>query len=183
VHGFATQLGGTVTLDSAPGRGTTVAIWLPRAAAAAPAPDDTAPAGATPTAALRVLAVDDDPGIRALVAEMLTDLGHSVTTAAGGPEAMAMLAAGAAVDLLLLDFAMSPMNGARIAEAALRRRPDLPILFMTGYADPSALGSWVERGYPVLRKPFGARDLALALRQVVETHARTGPSLPRTREG
>ncbi len=177
VYGFATQAGGTVTIDSAPGRGTTITLYLPRAApepGEPPAAPDTM-IGGTP---LRILLVDDDMDIRETAVEMLHDLGHTVTAAESGPAALALLREAAAFDVLLVDFAMPEMTGTQLAGQALALRPELPVLLMSGYVENDQRQSWTERGYRAVMKPFSAAELAAALLAV--TSARGSGVEPRS---
>jgi two-component system NtrC family sensor kinase len=171
VYGFAQQLGGTAGIKSTEGEGTTVTVWLPRAHAGSadielPRLPDAIPARTM----LRILLVDDDQAVRTLTMEMLTDLGHDVVAAENGPAALAQLSAKSSFDLLLVDFAMPAMNGAEVAAEARRIRPQLPVLFITGYADTSLLQSWTQLGCRTLNKPFTGNELDLAVRRTVEAH-------------
>lgn len=163
VHGFATQAGGTVRAQSTPGQGTTIRLFLPRAAAAPVAPaaaDDAAAARAAPR---RVLLVDDDPAVRELTAAMLRELGHVVTPAADAAAAARVLAGPAPPDLMICDFAMPGTNGGEVARAALAEHPGLTVLFITGFDGAEQLRPWADRGFPILHKPFGLADLAAAI--------------------
>ncbi|THD67086.1 response regulator, partial [Phenylobacterium sp.] len=166
VFGVAKQSGGGVKIDSTPGRGTSVRVFLPRAAMAV-LPTTVAPAAETmpPSADLSVLLVDDDSAVREVTAGILHDLGYSVVEAGSGGAALDVLDRQSKIDLLLVDFAMPGMNGAEVAREAHARRPDLPVLFVTGYADTDALASAGDDG--ILRKPFVEEDLAAKLRSVL----------------
>jgi signal transduction histidine kinase/ActR/RegA family two-component response regulator len=183
VYGFADQLGGTARIESAPGQGTTVTVWLPRSAPVAASSQESAAGVLAPAVPLNILLVDDDQAVRELTQEMLREMGHDVTLAENGPSGIALLATEAEFDLLLVDFAMPVMNGADVAAEAVKLRPGLPVLFVTGYADTGVLGSWTEAGYRTINKPFAAADLDLAIRQVAG--ARRPPAnvvaLPRRR--
>ncbi len=183
VYGFADQLGGTAKIESAPGNGTTVTIWLPRAQPAAASGDELAAAALAPVAPLRILLVDDDRAVRELTEEVLREMGHQVTLAENGASAVSLLASAAEFDLLLVDFAMPVMNGAEVAAEAVKLKPGLSVLFMTGYADTDVLGSWTQAGYRTINKPFGAADLDLAIRQTVGARRSSGNvvALPRRR--
>ena len=178
VYGFAIQAGGTVTVDSVPGKGTTVTLYLPRAV-----PEPGAPAAVAETITggrpLRILLVDDDTDMRETAREMLNELGHTVTAAESGPAALALLREAAAFDVLLADFAMPEMTGTQLAEHALALRPALPVLLMTGYVESDARQSWTELGYRTLMKPFSAAELAAAL----TSPARAGEVETRQRQG
>jgi signal transduction histidine kinase/CheY-like chemotaxis protein len=172
VYGFAQQLGGTVRIDSAIGHGTTVTIWLPRAEAVAVAePVGPVASEREPSAPVKILLVDDDQAVRSLTVEMLSDLGHTVASAENGVAALGMLSTTAEFDLLLSDFAMPVMNGAQLAAEAMKLRPQLPVLFMTGYADTTVLKSWTELGYRTLNKPFSSEELDVSIRETIRARA------------
>jgi CheY-like chemotaxis protein len=116
--------------------------------------------------------VDDDRDIRRMLVASLAALGYDVLEAEDGPTGLAVLEEGAP-DLMMVDFAMPGMNGAEVAKAARERRPDLPIVFASGYADTAAIEAVAGDDAPVLRKPFRIDDL-----QAVLTEALTGRSLP-----
>jgi PAS domain S-box-containing protein len=167
VYGIAKQFHGTVAIESAPGKGTAVHVYLPRAAPAAPA----APAAASHalTAGAKgplILLVDDDDVVRAMTADMLGDLGYRVLDADGAARALELLRSTPEIDVLLSDIAMPSVNGVELAEQARQLRADLPIQLMTGYADfaKHAAGTLA---YPVLRKPFDFTQLDAALKEVM----------------
>jgi PAS domain S-box-containing protein len=159
VHGLAQQSGGRLTLLSMPGQGTTAEIWLPVATldmASFPAPS---PAIAqTPETArpMVVMAVDDDALVRMNTVAMLEDLGHTVIEAQSGREALERFDAGS-VDLVITDHAMPQMSGVQLAAALHARRPDLPVVLATGYAE---LPDGDHSGLPRLAKPFTQAQLA-----------------------
>jgi CheY-like chemotaxis protein len=134
VYGFARQVGGTATIKSVPGQGTTVHLYL-RRAVAPPEMRQIAFVGILPVSSLRILVVDDDDIVRGLAKEMLEEMGHEVVDAASGRSARELLKEGYHCDLLLVDFAMPLMNGSECATEARKLHPDLSILFMTGYVD------------------------------------------------
>jgi len=167
VLGFAKQSGGGVRIDSWPGRGTSVRIYLPRAAVKAatnranPQPDLTAellPAN--------ILVVDDDDAVRDITAAMLRERGYTVSEAGSGGAALDLLERMPNIDLVLIDFAMPGMSGAELARRIQARRPAIPILFVTGFADRAALAGVGEAH--IIGKPFIGSELAekvaLALR-------------------
>ena len=123
---------------------------------------------------LRILLVDDDHAVRSLTGEMLVELGHDVTAAENGMAALERLATPAAFDLLLADFAMPVMNGAELAAAAIKLRPQLSVLFVTGYADVEVLSSWSGIGYGTLNKPFTTEELKAALQHVTRSRPDMG---------
>ncbi len=161
VYGVARQSGGGVVIESAIGRGTAVTVYLPRAVDRVPASD---PATGSPGSDGHgaILLVDDDAAVRAVTPTILEDLGYRVRDASGGAEALALLAAGEPVDLLLLDLAMPGMNGAEVARRAREIRPALPALFITGYADPAVLTGGVAQDR-LISKPFRIAELAAKL--------------------
>ena len=164
VYGFARQLGGTVTIDSTPGQGTTVSLYLPRTSAEAANAGPRTPDNAV---RLRILLVDDDAAVRASACEMLAELGHVVTEASGGEQALELLDR-QRFEVLMADFAMPGMNGTELAERTKRLLPDLPIIFMTGYVDQEALRGWIARGCSVVEKPFDLARLAAALQRATQ---------------
>ena len=168
VYGFAKQSGGGVSIDTAPGRGTTVRVYLPGAPAPEADGEDDAPGahrggapcgeGARAERAASILLVDDDNAVREVTASALRDLGYTVTEANGGAAALDILnRPGERIDLLVADFAMPGMNGVEVARGARTARPGLPVLFITGYADLSALaGTGEDR---IVQKPFREGEL------------------------
>ena len=161
VLGVAQQLGGGVRVHTLVGRGTTIGICLPRAASPASAePDDAVGHSPSPAARpARLLLVDDDPDVRAVTAAMLRQAGHEVLEASSGAATLEVLAQeGGRVELLVADFAMPEMNGVTLAGAAREIVRDLPVLFVTGYADTAALSRFAAPE-DVLQKPFGASEL------------------------
>jgi signal transduction histidine kinase len=165
VYGVAKQLGGTVTIDSTVGHGTCITVYLPCAAAAS-AEQPTVPvrpgaASRAPTAGARILLVDDDLDVREVAAATLKSLGYAVVQADGGRAALTLIDTGEAFDLLMTDLAMPHMRGADLAVEVRHRRPDLPVLVITGYGDPGTL-----HGYDaVLRKPFKGAELAAKIEE------------------
>jgi PAS domain S-box-containing protein len=164
VYGIARQLGGGVDIESRPGAGSTVRVYLPRARQAAPEP------GAEPAAnlvaaqpAARILVVDDDSYVRDFVASCLDSFGYDVVAAPDALAALDVIASGAPVDLLLVDFAMPEINGIELVRRAKQQRPWLNVLFMTGYAHTAALDQEMA-GIAVMRKPFKLNELAAAVR-------------------
>lgn len=172
LYGFVKQSGGTVTIDSALGRGTTVTLYLPRAKQAASAPQQHALAQ-SPGGAESILVVEDDPLLRSHVCTLLRGLGYSVTTAADGREAMTMIETDQPIDLLFTDIVMpGGVDGAALAAMALEARPGLKILFTSGYSDQRKLPT--ETGgapIPILRKPYRRVELATHIRSALGTGA------------
>ncbi len=170
VYGIARQAGGSVRLESLPGDGTTVRILLPRTddASSPPVASPGSAESRTLEAVVTVLVVDDDPNVREVLVETLDALGYRVFEAADGPSGLAVLQE-SVPDLLMLDFAMPGMNGAEVAREALARRPNLPIVFATGYADTAAIIEVAGPEALVLRKPFRVNELQAMLELALET--------------
>ncbi|MFN3614209.1 MAG: PAS domain-containing protein, partial [Rubrimonas sp.] len=166
VHGFALQSAGGAWIESVQGEGTAVTLALP-AASAAPQADmpgrpKVASGGET------VLMVEDDPMVREHVAAQLTSLGYRIVVARDGREALTLLTERPDVELLFTDIVMpGGMNGRSLAELARALRPDLPILFTTGFEATAAEGGAMQ-AVRVLRKPYLRHNLASALREALE---------------
>ena len=159
VYGLAKQSGGGVTIETAVGNGTTIKIFLPRAHAV---PVREIAQKSSPTVApppeTTVLVVDDDDAVRAVTSGILADLGYVVVEAGSGGAALDVFDRRPDIQAVVLDFAMPGMNGGDVARELTSRRPGLPILFATGYADADALASTADDR--IIRKPFDQGDLA-----------------------
>ena len=165
VHGFTAQSGGAMRMRSQPGQGTSVTIWLPRAKEGSKAADaELPPTQPNEARSLRVLLVDDDILVSMGAADMLLDLGHSVTEAQSGPHALKLLETDAPFDIVVTDYAMPGMNGFELAQRIKKRNPKLPIVLATGYAELPADRS-IE--FVHLSKPYTSMDLAGALEKAV----------------
>ena len=166
VHGLAAQLGGVFSLKSAPGKGTSACLYLPLAGPDTRGIRQTSTASTPlPMLPLSILLVDDEDVVRSATMAMLRDLGHSVTEASGGSDALERLSTGLQPDVLITDFKMPRMSGAELADHVRRKWPALPLLIVTGY-----IGDDKEvKGIPVLAKPFRQADLAAAVIDVVRT--------------
>jgi PAS domain S-box-containing protein len=172
VHGFAKQSRGDVSVESAPGEGTTVLLHLPRAGeaerrggpAARAAADTTAGAAMQRAAGRTVLVVDDNPDVAAFAASMLEGLGYATRNAGNAAEALALLDAdGAGVDAVFSDVVMpGEMSGVQLAGALRMRHPRIAVLLATGYSE--VLADWSGQAVAeVLGKPYRLDDLAAAL--------------------
>lgn len=165
VYGFAKQSGGGVGLETQLGAGTTIKVFLPRAvaqAAATPSSADAEPAVQVAPYRHVVLLVDDDGAVREITATMLQDLGYEVLEAGSGGAALDILTREPRVGIVVLDYAMPGMNGADLAHAIANRRPELPTVFITGYADLGALQHVGEDR--IVQKPFRATELGAKVR-------------------
>ena len=162
VYGFARQSGGGVAIESEPGKGASVRLYLPRTSQ--PALADAAAGPAAPTGpALRVLLVEDDPQVGDMVAAILEELGHAVTRTDGVAPALEVLAGPAPFDLMLTDLIMpGALTGVDLAHEAVKLRPGLPVILSSGYTG-EALASADGAPWPLLRKPYTADALAEAL--------------------
>ncbi len=172
VFGFVRQSGGFVKLESQPGQGTTVRVYLPRFEGGAPdacvsaEPADSAVTGDFGTAGGTVLVVEDEADVRDMIAGALRNLGCSVVEASDGPAGLRIVQSRDAVDLLVTDVGLPGLNGRQLADAARERRPGLPVLLITGYAGKALEDAGLAPGMEVLHKPFvldalTARVLAL----------------------
>ena len=162
VYGFAKQSGGGVAIETELGKGTSVRVYLPRAIERrrTPRPPRLEPPPEKPgdVRGRRVLVVDDDPPVREITATMLRTMGLDVLEAGSGGAALELLDGRAdGIDLMVIDFAMPGMNGAELAAAARKKWPDLPVLFVTGYADLTAIASVSEDR--IVQKPFRGGEL------------------------
>jgi CheY-like chemotaxis protein len=181
VYGFVKQSGGHVKIESAPNRGTRVQLYLPRSDAAVQ-PADVA---SVETAQLSgrdrtILLVEDDAGVRAVTAAMLKELQFTVIEADNGSHALDIVDREPDIDLLFTDIVMPGMNGFELGRLARERRPQLPVLYATGY---SASYTAPEKGADVLAKPYREADLLTKLRvlltvQQSQSRAEARPTAP-----
>jgi CheY-like chemotaxis protein len=163
-YGFAAQSGGAVQIASTVGAGTRVMILLPRAHEAVAVGEQQpnapverrAPAGNGET----ILLVEDDALLRHTVAGALEDEGYVVIAAQNGAAAVAAIESGRRIDLLFTDVMMAGgLNGVQVARAARRARPDLKVIFATGYSDRMVLADWPEP-LDLLAKPYALKEMA-----------------------
>ena len=172
VYGFARQSGGFAAIESAPGRGTTVQLYLPRAVAAAPAPGVRESAGQLPRGhGETVLLLEDAQDVRELAVTQLEDLGYRVLAAAEAAEAGALLAENPGVDLLLTDVILpGERSGPDFAKTVRRHNAALKVLFMSGYPTETLMqrGDSLTRDTPLLTKPFLKSVLAKAVREALD---------------
>jgi len=175
VYGFVQQSGGHVRLRSEEGQGTTVAIYLPRhleVGDGAGAGDAVTNLPAVVTSGV-VLLVEDERDVRMVVRDILEDLGYTVLEAEDGRAGLHIANSGVRIDLLLTDVGLpGGMNGRQLADAARQRRPDLKVLFITGYADSVAVGNGrMEQGMQVMTKPFVLGTLAAKVQSIINKRA------------
>jgi CheY-like chemotaxis protein len=172
VYGFVRQSGGIVRLESTLGQGTTVRLYLPRHARVAGS--DAVPAANTKldaeAASAVVLLVEDEALVRSTVAATLRDLGYQVLEAGNGPMALQALEVGGQtpVDLLVTDVGLpGGLNGRQVADAARATKPDLPVLFITGYAG-AILEGQLAPGMVMIGKPFTLEAVAAKVKSMIE---------------
>ncbi len=172
IYGFARQSGGQVRIRSELGRGSAVALYLPRHHGPADLPHEPAGFGEAPRAerGQTVLVVDDEPAIRTLVTEVLEDLGYAAIEAADGASALSVLQSDTRVDLLITDIGLTGgMNGRQVADRARQARPRMPVLFITGYAwSKFDADEDLPPATQVLGKPFSMDALATRVRDVLQ---------------
>lgn len=163
VHGFLMQSGGALRIESVVGRGTTVSLYLPVSSAP---PADVVPRAAAETRVHRggrVLLVEDDPFVRDVVTAQLADLGYRIVQAGSAAAAMATVADGAPLAFIITDHGLAGSDGLKLVTEARAVRPGVPILFITGRAEPQGL-----EFEAVLLKPFSPDALAKAILDMVE---------------
>jgi PAS domain S-box-containing protein len=171
VYGFAKQSEGQARIYSEVGVGTTVKLYLPRFFGEA-ADDDARIQGAEPTRAESgetVLVVDDEPTVRMLIGDTLAELGYRAIEVGDAKSGLKLLESDVKIDLLITDVGLpGGMNGRQMADTARRSRPDLKVLFITGYAENAAIGNGhLEPGMHVLTKPFAMEKLASKIRAII----------------
>ncbi|MEN3953211.1 response regulator [Iodidimonas sp. SYSU 1G8] len=167
-YGVAQQLGGALTIQSAWGEGTLVELYLPRAQADAIARILHEGGNVPAIAPAHVLLVDDDDGVREVLCEYLSELGHSAVAASSGQEALDILNGPDQFDLLIADFAMPGMTGLELMLQARADRPDLPVLLVSGHTDFVRIPDDV----PVLMKPCDESELAARIAVILDGRAR-----------
>jgi signal transduction histidine kinase/ActR/RegA family two-component response regulator len=172
VYGMAQQSGGGARIQSEPGQGTTVEIWLRAAGTLDAAPPVRVAARAAAARPARILIVEDDDFVRESMVSSLEALGHQVTQAADGAAGLRALEA-AAPELLITDYLMPGITGAELMERARALYPELPMIIATGYADMKAIEQALGDGL-VLRKPFQLAELALSVERALASRRGTG---------
>lgn len=160
VYGFAKQLGGHVTINSAVGQGTTICLYLPRVEVQEAETDTHRPATPATTGAT-ILVVDDDVDVRQLTVSLLQRAGHTTLEASNGEAALAALQENSHVDLLLSDMLLGTgPSGLELIHKAEAQYPGMAVILMSGYVDPTAVGGIDgDLHVPLLRKPFRRQEL------------------------
>jgi PAS domain S-box-containing protein len=174
VHSFAEQAGGIATIESTVDVGTTVTVFLPRSQEEQSDREDTIVTRAAPGGTETILVVEDDADLRDTVVTALTQLGYRALAAANGAAAVRILAGSERIDLLFTDVMMpGGMLGPALAKRARELRPDIDVLFTTGYADNAVLaGTAGLTSSDVIHKPYRNEDLAMRIRHVLDREAR-----------
>ncbi|HLG87565.1 MAG TPA: ATP-binding protein [Alphaproteobacteria bacterium] len=169
VYGFARQTGGTVRLKSEEGRGTVVRLYLPRATGQPVSKPELGQTAGQPGGRETILVVEDDALVRGYVVAQLGSLGYTTLVAGDGAAALAVVDRGAAFDLLFTDMIMPGMNGRELAEAVRKRRPDVKVLYTSGYSDNAFVHEGhLDAGIALLTKPYRKQDLSRKIREVLD---------------
>ena len=171
IYGFVRQSGGQVRIYSEVGKGTTMCLYLPRFMGPAETEEDADDLPVDPGFGETVLIIDDEMSIRTLVTEVLQDNGYRVIEAEDGPSGLKILETDQRIDLLITDVGLpGGLNGRQVADAARVRRPDLKVLFITGYAENAAIGNGhLDPGMAVMTKPFVMNALANKVRELIDS--------------
>jgi len=168
VYGFVKQSAGHVKIESCLGGGTTVCLYLPRAEGTVGTSDGMPMHEQQYRGSECVLVVEDDHGVRDFAVSVLRELGYHVLEAANGDAALGVLDASPGIDLVFTDVVMpGALSGADLAKAALERRPELRVLFTSGYTTRLVEKEWPGRTLELLRKPYRSIDLAARVRAVL----------------
>jgi len=171
IHGFVRQSGGQIRVYSEPEQGTTMCLYLPRHTGDITDDADTAEVEiADVGAGETVLVIDDEPTVRMLIVEVLKEAGYVALEAEDGPSGLKILQSDVGIDLLITDVGLpGGLNGRQVADAARLSRPDLKVLFVTGFAENAAVGNGhLEAGMAVITKPFAMTDLANKITDMIE---------------
>jgi CheY-like chemotaxis protein len=168
IYGFIQQSRGHVVIDSEEGRGATIRLFLPRHVGvledALISDGANAPTGAGET----VLVIEDDDAVRLLVMQVLEELGYRGIETADGRQAVPILESARHLDLLISDVGLPGLNGRQLAEIAREQRPNLPILFMTGYARQAAdQAEFLGGGMEIITKPFDIEQLGRRIGEIL----------------
>jgi PAS domain S-box-containing protein len=169
IYGFARQSNGHATIDSKPGQGTSVRLYLPRHSGDAAMEQASAVRAAEHAATGEtVLVVEDEPVVRAVILEMLGEQGYRTLEASDGPSGLRILRGDERIDLLVTDVGLPGMNGRQLADQARETRPGLKILFITGYAESAVIANgFLQPGMEMITKPFDLDNLSQRIRSMV----------------
>jgi CheY-like chemotaxis protein len=173
VYGFVRQSAGQARIYSEIGEGTMVCLYLPRYHGKDEIVETEGDLTELPHAenGETVLIVDDEPAVRMLVTEVLGDLDYRAIEAQDGPSGLKILETGRRIDLLITDVGLpGGINGRQLADAALALRPQLKVLFITGYAENAVVGNGhLKPGMHILTKPFALEELGRRIKNILET--------------
>ncbi|NBB36842.1 response regulator [Pseudomonas kielensis] len=169
IYGFSKQSRGHVTIQSAVGNGTTVNLYLPRFRGDLTQSQPTqVPHAPEAKAGETVLIVEDDPAVRVLVSAVLSELGYAFVEAGDADSAVPILDSEQRIDLLISDVGLPGMNGRQLAEIGRQYRPELKVLFITGYAEHAAVrGGFLDPGMQMITKPFTFDLLTAKVREMI----------------
>ena len=172
IYGFTRQSEGYARIYSEVGEGTTIKLYLPRyygeAEAAEESPGESTDAHRAEAGEV-VLVVEDETAVRDLVVDVLEELGYRAVEAADGPAGLKLLQSKMRLDLLVTDIGLPGLNGRQLADAAREHRPDLKVLFMTGYAENATIANgFLEPGMEMITKPFAIEALVTRIRDMIE---------------
>ena len=170
IYGFARQSHGYAKIESEFGKGTQFTLCMPRFAGDLVVDEADIAAAPRPSSEGEViLVVEDEPVVRSLIVEVLTDLRYRVLEAADGPAGLNILNSAQRIDLLMTDIGLPGLNGRQLADAARIQRPALKVLFMTGYAETAAVADgFLQKGMAMIIKPFAMDALTARIREVIE---------------
>jgi CheY-like chemotaxis protein len=170
IYGFVRQSEGYTRIFSQPNCGTSLKLFLPRYLGdpAGEERNDEDPLEMLAGDGETVLVIEDEPLVRGLILEVLADLGFAALEATDGPGGLAVLQSRQRIDLLISDVGLPGLNGRQLADAARLLRPDLKVIFMTGYAEVAASATgFLEPGMSLITKPFTMTDLAAKIRATI----------------
>jgi len=179
VYGFACQSGGSAVLGSAPGEGTAITLFLPRADAGPAMAGEIAAQPAFAPGSGRILLVEDDPQVAEATQDLLHNMGFDTCWAGDGPSAMAFVENDPKLALVMSDIVMpGGVSGLDLARTLRDRRPELPVILTTGYT--SHASEVTAEGFALIEKPYRRDVLAASLRSALE---KRGPSVSETLTG
>ena len=168
IYGFAKQSGGAVRIDSIPDKGTSITLYLPSSQNSPEQEASQPQAEAVEGSGQAVLLVEDDDSVRMLISEVLTSLSYRVHEAADASIAVPILQGSTAIDLMISDVGLPGMTGRQLAEVARQHRPELPILFVTGYAENAMTkASFLGTNMAMISKPFSIDALAAKINEMI----------------
>jgi CheY-like chemotaxis protein len=170
IYGFVRQSGGQVEIHSVVGEGTCISLYLPRLLAqpeVEPIPSDAEGPVLPEVSGDCALIVEEEREVRVIIGEVLAELGYTPLAVADSATAVALIASGTLrIDLLVTSLGLSGLDGRQLAEQARATSPGLPVLYLSGQADPASLPELAEEGVELIGKPFGLEELARCVRRL-----------------